>query len=259
MRLRMGPAALLCAPFRPPFSISRATFAAISAQKHCPLCGGGQRGPRHLALACPHPELSALQTRIRTEAGSVLCDAAKHLVKGADYLNPEQAADVKKKAERLWQLCSSGCLLTPCKDADNVIYRLLTIVPFPEALADAPVPGLEVTRALGALFDSLAASRQHIRDAANKLVRWSTKIIRLLAAARLRALPKDYYGLPPDDDGDRHSDDKDEESDDDTDHEAGPDDVDDDSVLDFGADWDEWRLRDGDTEDNVGLSSLWPE
>lgn len=83
---------------------------------------------------------------------------------------------------------TSGAFYAGSDDTQHVLYRLLVVVPFPAAIADAlPTRRLPLTRALGALFDATVLPAYHLRPLANVWCRWAAKHVWNLAAAWRRA------------------------------------------------------------------------
>ena len=82
---------------------------------------------------------------------------------------------------------------------NNVIYRLMALVPFPEQLAltgDDAEDSFPLIRAVGRLFDVLQADRSVMGAAATRIIGWTEGKIQEFAKARLEILGFNYFQEP---------------------------------------------------------------
>jgi hypothetical protein len=175
----------------------------------CPICanlptmaGEGkyarESSPMHLMLSCKHERLRPLQIQLRKEAADVLeraCSALVREMKPSLKKEPEKAELDKCKAD-ITRLCKAGALDVDSVDANNVIYRMMALVPFPEQLSAAgegsegPFP---LIQAFGRLFDRVEADRPVMGAAATRIISWTEGQIQKFAAARLEILGIGYF------------------------------------------------------------------
>lgn len=152
----------------------------------------------HLMLSCKHESLRPLQAQLRKEAADVLMKACSALVrdmKSTLKTDAEKAELDKHKAE-VARLCKTGALDEDSVDANNVIYRMMALVPFPEKLSSVgkdSVNSFPLIRAFGRLFDKIEADRAITSAAATRIISWTEGQIQKFAAARLDILGIGYF------------------------------------------------------------------
>jgi hypothetical protein len=77
------------------------------------------------------------------------------------------------------------------RDGKAVIFRLVTVVPFPAKIATAlpdQLPQLQLVHCLGQIFDSTVVQDRWLRPLANHWVKWAVRQIRRFADVRADAL-----------------------------------------------------------------------
>lgn len=190
----------------------RSGLHAKLAQVECPLCEGlyahGEgveerlSSPMHLMLSCKHAKLRTLQAGLRSEAADVFLKAASVWVSGmksSRRLTAEEKTKLDSQKARIASLCQAGGLGTDCVDANNVIYRMMALVPFSPKLAavtDGSAESFPLIAAFGSLFDSLSADRGVNGGAATLLISWTTGWMLKFAQARLEVLGEAYFFEP---------------------------------------------------------------
>ena len=131
---------------------------------------------------------------MRKEAGSIIPKMCRYIREGIreDMKLSEEKQDELDAAVKLVEdLCLEGRLMQDDEDANNCIYRILAMVPFPAKLAnDDRHP---MIKALGKVFDITGSARTTIRKTANLLVTWGSKWIRRFSEKRNELLPINYY------------------------------------------------------------------
>lgn len=209
MRLRSGRASFARPPFAPSKSsgivLHSGNWTRFNNRAECPACPPGTAkgtddGPGHTFGFCKDPVVTEVRDNFTAESGPVVSRFFELLFEGAKkgrYLNRDELTELKAKVDKVRSLCDSGTLKVTNTDTHNVLFRLVTLMPYPAKLADVPGLDLPLLRATGEVFDRVAAKRRFIRDAANLLARWSMKWIGKFARARRAALPADFYGKPP--------------------------------------------------------------
>jgi hypothetical protein len=75
------------------------------------------------------------------------------------------------------------------RDGKAIIYRLVTVVPFPAKIALPDLlPQLQMVHCLGQIFDSTVVQDRWLRPLANHWVKWAVRQIRRFAHVRADAL-----------------------------------------------------------------------
>ncbi len=210
--LRLNRPAFHSSAFMPPKRAGWKEVAGLNVKMQkaaCPVCDklpssvgarvqDRESSPMHLMLSCKHERLRRLQVQLRKEAADVFMKAVSAMVRdmrGTLKTDVEKAALDKCKAD-VDRLCKSGALDQDGVDANNVIYRMMALVPFPEQLAAVgkdSTDSFPLIRAFGRLFDSVEADRAVMGAAATRLISWTEGQIQKFAAARLDILGLDYF------------------------------------------------------------------
>lgn len=191
-------------------SLRKSVHAQFNKVGRCPLCPPTEDtddSPYHLMLSCQHATMKALNVRLREEASDVIPKACAYLtadMKAGVKLTDEEKIDLDNRLRDVRENISTGDLNIESEDSNNVIYRFLAVVPFPEKLGKAP-PGESrpLIKSVGRLLDKIGADKGVMRRASNLLVSWSTGWIFRFAQARKEILPPYHYfekeekALPP--------------------------------------------------------------
>jgi Reverse transcriptase (RNA-dependent DNA polymerase) len=202
---RTGRGLFLAAVFLPRrkagYKLKSKIHKKMRTKEICPLClkEGSDDGIFHLIFLCTHADLAALQRLLREQAADVLVKVCMALVAGAKIrtkLTQEEKEALTASLKAVKTLCEKGALKENNQDANNVIFRMMVMVPFPEKLADYPGVDLPLIRAFGRLCDQLGATRCSIKASAGLMASWSTGWFLKFARARMAILPKDYYLEP---------------------------------------------------------------
>lgn len=170
-----------------------ARFAAFAAPGPCPVCDAtGARdtdgGPFHLAFECSNTDMQ--------EASAAVCAAAPSMVKSlcSDILAALDAArvtrDVHGRLVETVDMTLEG-FNWKSEDGKHVLYRLLTVTPFPAVMArvaGSPTRPLLLTQAMGQLFDSVTLEARWLRRLGVKWTRQAGGHIVHLARAYRKAL-----------------------------------------------------------------------
>jgi hypothetical protein len=189
-------------PSPPPgFFRKKNLYIRFKVAETCPLCASDNEavdGPPHLLLSCKHPSLQTLQTIMRRDAADVIPKICKHLKSGlqsSTKLSKEHDDKLKAAVEEVETLCRKGNLNHNNEDANNCIYRILAMVPFPAKLAgdETMSKNNPTLRAIGKVFDLIGCSRQVLRGASNLMVSWGSNWIRRFSEKRGELLPPEYY------------------------------------------------------------------
>jgi hypothetical protein len=157
----------------------------------------GDDGTFHLFCLCLHEDIAGLQVDHRKDTGPMVIKFTRMLAtgaKGSGYLTDDQKAELTKHVNAVVTLVDSGALKERTLDSNAVIFKLMTMQPFPPMLADLPGADLPLVKALGSVFHLTPAIRECFRSAAVLLFRWTSSWIGKFARRRLKALPAGHYG-----------------------------------------------------------------
>lgn len=167
-----------------------------SGSAPCPLCDADgkrrtQDGTFHLFCECTHPavqaEREALQSTLLTLLGrltTLICNALR-----AQSAPAETRQRVSDLSDKLLTLAATANWNS--RDGKAIIYRLVTVVPFPAKIATALpdlLSQLQLVHCLGQIFDSTVVQDRWLRPLANHWVKWAVRQIRRFAHVRADAL-----------------------------------------------------------------------
>jgi hypothetical protein len=119
-------------------------------------------------------------------------------MKAKSKLTDEEKKEIDVAHKRAQQLLTVARMQEESVDTNNVIFRMLAAVPFPEQLAGpgALTDSFPLIAAVGALFHLIAAERGIMAGAASALNKWSSIWVLRFASARIKLLPPEYYFEP---------------------------------------------------------------
>ena len=170
----------------------------------CPHCAAGKRvaavginddpvdSPWHLLLECTHPSISTLRTQLQAAAEALLGRLAKLL----PDLNPAgRDAGQQNRALGAASYIDAALAEAPAPRAAYwatahgrfLLFKLLTVLPFPEAAVSDPKPHT-LAACFGRLLDLTTAPRHHLHSFANLWVSWADKWLRNFATHRKQLL-----------------------------------------------------------------------
>jgi hypothetical protein len=153
-------------------------------------------------LSCKHAAMQTLGTKVRKEATATIPKALGLLTADtmASYrMTEEQKTDLNQRLQEAKEMLSEQNLARDSTDTNNVIYRLMALVPFPEQLATPPDDNSSAThdfpmiKAVGRLLHCLPADRGVMANAATMLAQWTTRWTFRFLRARQKALGPLYY------------------------------------------------------------------
>jgi len=162
----------------------------------CPLCDADgkrrtQDGTFHLYCECTHPAVQAEREALQSTLPALLERLTTLICKALR----SQAAPAESY-QRVSDLRDTLLALTVAanwesRDGKAIIYRLVTVVPFPAKIATALpdlLPQLQMVHCLGQIFDSTVVQDRWLRPLANHWVKWAVRQIRRFAHVRADAL-----------------------------------------------------------------------
>ena len=203
MLARSGREAFLGPPwFKTPkgYKLKGNAYARFKSKGECPLCQGedAEDGPQHLACLCTNTAIREEQTKMRASARLLLSTLREVIAKVAKENAESSAGRSRVEAGRRDVEAQEGRIVEANTDSNNVIFRLLTAVPFHAGLgkADATKRGpsaLPLTTALGGLFQATTGSRGDLAPVAAAIITWANRWWARLANVRKKELPEDYY------------------------------------------------------------------
>jgi len=145
----------------------------------------------HLFCECTHPavqaERHALQSTLPAlleRLTSLICKALRAQTTSADTY--QRVSDLR---DTLLVLAEAANWQS--RDGKAIIYRFVTVVPFPAKIATALpalLPQLQMVHCLGQIFDSTVVQDRWLRPLANHWVKWATGQIHRFAHVRADAL-----------------------------------------------------------------------
>ena len=155
----------------------------------CAMCGRTD-GSFHAFCSCAHPMMAAARTGIARDAAAKLLPLLVSELRKLSQLPADGGPPLDPELTPAQEAALSGIKDLPVdgplsNEFQHILHRLVTASPWPRRAAQE---GHHLAAALGALFDSVIAAPQCLRNVMNRWICWADVAIIKMAKARWAAL-----------------------------------------------------------------------